>query len=247
MSVNPALIHISDPHTHGGQAMLFPAPFQGESFLASREGMQMDIDQVLTPSKRWSAKGTVFLSNVRLVFVADQPDPLSGLAAFDLPLVYIRNDSLRQPIFGCNNLTGECWPAVEGGGPAGTLPPHKWTLYFLEGGIGTLYPLYYTLVERAREAFARAAEHRAMGGDEGAEGSGWREEMSDPLPAPLAEGLASRAFVDPHDPSTIYLTQPTGGSERLQRPRYEERYAASYGEDEQYEDLDPMHRREQQQ
>ena len=190
------------------------------------------------PCVRWSSKGTVFLSNVRLVFVADVPDPISGLAAFDFPLVYIRNDSLRQPIFTCNNLTGECWPAADGGGPAGHLPPHKWTLYFLEGGIGTLYPLYYTLVERAREAFARAAEQRAM--DEAdSEGGGWREEMRDPLPSSLAEGIASRAFVDPNDPSTIYLTQPTSESQRLARPRYEEKYASTYGEDEQYEDIEP--------
>jgi hypothetical protein len=237
MSANPALMPIHDA-LHG--SILFPAPFQGESFLASRQGMQFDIESVLTTSKKWSAKGTMFLSNVRMVFVADAPDPVSGLAAFDLPLVYIRNDSLKQPIFGCNNLTGECWPAVEGGGPAGNLAPHAFSLYFLQGGIGTFYPLYYLLVEKARDAFSRSAAQRAM---EGEEGSGWREEMRDPLPAPLAESLASRAYVDPNDPSKIYLTQPTEGSERINRPRYEEKYAATYGEDEQYEDLDPAQRR----
>lgn len=29
-----------------------------------------------------------------------------GLVGFDFPLVYIRADTLNQPIFGCNNLTG---------------------------------------------------------------------------------------------------------------------------------------------
>ena len=48
------------------------------------------------------------------------------------------------------------WPAVEGGGPAGTLPPHAFKIYFKEGGIGTFYPLYYTLAERAKQAFAAA-------------------------------------------------------------------------------------------
>lgn len=74
---------------------------------------------------------------------------------------------------------------------------------------------------------------------EGTQRRGWREEMRDPLPASTAEGLASRAFVDPNDPSTIYLTQPTSEGQRLARPRYEEKYAASYGEDEEYEDLEP--------
>ena len=70
---------------------------------------------------------------------ADRP----GLHAFELPLAYLRGDKFNQPIFGCNNLSGECWPAVEGGGPAGGMPPHKFALYFKEGGVGTFLPLYF--------------------------------------------------------------------------------------------------------
>lgn len=44
------------------------------------------------------------------------------------------------------------WPAVEGGGPAGGLPPHHFKVLFKEGGIGTFYPLYYALADRARRA-----------------------------------------------------------------------------------------------
>ena len=54
----------------------------------------------------------------------------AGLHAFELPLAYLRGDKFNQPIFGCNNLSGECWPAVAGGGPAGGMPPHKFALYF---------------------------------------------------------------------------------------------------------------------
>jgi fructose 1,6-bisphosphatase len=43
---------------------------------------------------------------MRLVFVADQADPGSGLRAFDIPLVYITADRFNQPVFVCNNLTG---------------------------------------------------------------------------------------------------------------------------------------------
>jgi hypothetical protein len=45
---------------------------------------------------------------MRMVFVANKADEL-GLVAFDFPLVYLRNDKLNQPIFGCNNLQGD-WP-----------------------------------------------------------------------------------------------------------------------------------------
>lgn len=57
---------------------------------------------------RWtSRRGRLFLSNIRLVYLADQADAGSGLACFDFPLVYINRDSLNQPIFGSNNISGE--------------------------------------------------------------------------------------------------------------------------------------------
>ena len=31
----------------------------------------------------------------------------AGLAAFDLPLPFIKADKFNQPIFGCNNLSGK--------------------------------------------------------------------------------------------------------------------------------------------
>jgi len=55
---------------------------------------------------RWSPKGSLWLTNLRMVFVADQSDSGSGLRAFDIPLVYITADRFNQPIFVCNNLTG---------------------------------------------------------------------------------------------------------------------------------------------
>lgn len=55
---------------------------------------------------RWSTAGALYLSNIRLVFVAEKADA-SGLAGFDIPLVYICKEKLNQPIFGCNNLAGK--------------------------------------------------------------------------------------------------------------------------------------------
>ena len=62
---------------------------------------------VVLAGTRWSPKGSLWLTNLRMVFVADQSDPGSGLRAFDIPLVYITADRFNQPIFVCNNLTGE--------------------------------------------------------------------------------------------------------------------------------------------
>ena len=72
----------------------------------------------------------LYLTNLRLVFVAKQADAASGmlsaeftdtkikgtaelrtgvsagLVSFELPLAYIRKDKFNQPIFACNNLSG---------------------------------------------------------------------------------------------------------------------------------------------
>ncbi|GAX82994.1 hypothetical protein CEUSTIGMA_g10421.t1 [Chlamydomonas eustigma] len=223
MAANPALVQTPEG--------LVPAPFPNESFLLKRDGIMLELDGVRTTNGKWNSKGSVFVSNIRLVFIAEKADT-SGLTGFDLPLVYIFKDSLVQPIFSCNNLKGELWPAVDGGGPAGSLPPHKFIMYFKEGGIGTFFPLYYTLAERAKRVWS---QNEPSGTPRPQQEPGWR----DPNPSSFAESLISRAFVDPNDPSTLYLSeQPAPESQRLpDRPKY----AANYGHDEVYEDMVPGH------
>lgn len=215
MAANPALVQAAT-----GEMM--PAPFPDEQFVLRRPGCGFEIDGVRTASGKWSATGTVYASNVRLVFLADKPDA-SGLAGFDLPLVYITADKLNQPIFGCNNLSGRVWPAVDGGGPAGALPPHDWKVKFKAGGIGTLWPLYYALAQRAR----RAAAANAAAGAAGPAAAPAPSSQPGQEAADVAT-MAQAAFVDPSDPSTVYITQPVGEAQRLkERPRY----AANYGKD----------------
>lgn len=208
MAANPALVR-----TATGEMM--PAPFANEAFILRRPGCGFEIDGVRTRKGTWSSKGCVYLSNVRLVFLADKPDE-SGLVGFDLPLVYITGDKLNQPIFGCNNLAGRVWPAAEGGGPAGSLPPHDWKILFKNGGIGTLYPLYYALAQRAKR------------------GQGAPKEVGLPEVQEEMAKMANTAFVDPNDPTTVYLTQPVGEDQRLKE---QPKYAATYGANEKYEPM----------
>lgn len=147
-----------------------------------------------------------------MVFVAKSPDS-SGLEAFDIPLLYIRNDAFNQPIFGCNHLAGECWPVAADGGPGGSLPPHTYRINFLEGGIGTILPLYYRFLK-----LVRAAEHDRRA----------REELANHS---IMSDQTSQAFVDPNDPTRIFLTQPVGPETRLPNAPV---YAANYGQDEEY-------------
>ena len=150
-----------------------------------------------------------------MVFVANEPDT-SGLQAVDLPLVYIRSDKFNQPIFGCNNLSGECWPVAAEGGPTGSLPPYPYKLFFLQGGVGTFLPLYFRFMAAARQA-ERA---QRLAGTQEAEVQQVHESMNP-------------AFVDPNDPTSIFLTQPVAAT-TAQPPRY----AANYGADEAYQPYD---------
>lgn len=97
MAGNPALVQTATG--------LMPAPFQGEWISAERKGVDVSV-RGLGPSK-WSQRGSVYLSNFRMVFVSDRLDTSTGLHAVDLPLVYLVDASFNQPILGCNNLSGE--------------------------------------------------------------------------------------------------------------------------------------------
>lgn len=151
-----------------------------------------------------------------MVFIAKHEDHVGGLLAFDLPLLYIRNDQFNQPIFGCNNLAGECWPVSPDGGPGGSLPPYKWKLNFLTGGVGTLLPIYYRFMKAVREA-----EHDRKRAEELANHG-------------VVKQTVNHAFVDPNDPTTLYLTQAVGEDARLPNVPV---YAANYGSNESYAPL----------
>ncbi|KAK7840993.1 hypothetical protein CFP56_016016 [Quercus suber] len=54
------------------------------------------------------AKGTIYLSNIRMVFVANKP--VGNVTAFDIPLLYVHGEKFNQPIFFCNNISGQVEP-----------------------------------------------------------------------------------------------------------------------------------------
>lgn len=58
------------------------------------------------PLRRWQAKGSLWLSDVRMVLVAAAAAGADGLTAFDIPLAYVNHDQFNQPVFGCNHLSG---------------------------------------------------------------------------------------------------------------------------------------------
>ncbi|KFM24130.1 hypothetical protein F751_1395 [Auxenochlorella protothecoides] len=96
MAANPPLVESPQG--------LVPAPYASEWIGLARSGVDIRIDGHPQGPDRWDRRGTIFITNLRMVFVAEVPDAATGLVAYDLPLSYITQHSFHQPILGCNNL-----------------------------------------------------------------------------------------------------------------------------------------------
>lgn len=150
----------------------------------------------------------MFLTNYRLVFVAEKPKP--DLYAVEIPLLFVKQENVSQPIFGANNLSGLCKPVDA---PPDATQQLKWKVSFINGGLGTLVPLFYsalTYLRRATENAAARAQEQA---------------------APLADGVAAAvatqpppfmqtALVDPSDPTKIYLTSQVPTEQAAAPPKF---------------------------
>ena len=104
--------------------------------------------------------------------------------AFDLPLSLISNESFEQPIFGANYITGKCKPLLN------SLPGDiTFKIWLMNGGCGTFAPAYLKMVASCRRNRGRGAEQSVINSYQN---SGGRK----------------TAYIDPNDPSVIYLQQP---------------------------------------
>ncbi|KAK6931949.1 hypothetical protein RJ641_001573 [Dillenia turbinata] len=149
------------------------------------------------------ARGTIYLSNIRMVFVANKP--VGNFYAFDMPLLYVHHEKFNQPIFHCNNISGQVEPVVPDDQHRALYSTHSFKIMFKEGGCGTFIPLFFNLIQSVRQynqQFAAGAEARV-----------------DPLQAaqtPVDE-MMRHAYVDPNDPTRIFLQQPSSESQLRRR------------------------------
>ena len=160
-----------------------PMLIQGEHFLLSRRGMTCEISVPGLPTLKGS--GELTLTTIRMVFIVSKKVALGDgmfFEAFDLPLTTLSAEKFNQPIFGANNLTGTVQPVVGGGLPG----PAAFKLTFREGGCGTF--LYFFL-----RALRELRGGRSVLGGMASSGSLRTE---------------SAAFVDPNDPTVIFVVQP---------------------------------------
>ncbi|KAL5724541.1 hypothetical protein ACHQM5_007786 [Ranunculus cassubicifolius] len=201
MAVNPQLL------SNG-----MPVPFVNEMFVLARDGVEFHIDKIPDGPHggHVKAKGIIYLSNIRMVFVANKP--VAHFTAFDMPLLFVRGEKFNQPIFMCNNISGLVEPVVPDGQHRALYSTHTFKILFKDGGCGTFVPLFLNLIASVRQysQYSNAAPQTEAA------------PRVDPLQAgqtPVDE-MMRHAYVDPNDPTKIYLQQPSSESQ-LRRRTYQ--------------------------
>jgi hypothetical protein len=196
MSINPVL-------ARDGSNELFPMPMVGETFLLRRGDMYLNadvwqgppptpglLDWLLgshRPKVRLTGYGVLFLTTLRMVFVVTSGPSPPDFGSLEISFSHLdmydekTMPQFQQPAFGANYLEGrsKCTAAGE---------TCSWQVTFRSGGCGTFLPVFYNLIE---------SELRR------------RSSSRSPVPpAPSHVTTAPVAFIDPADPSLVYLTQP---------------------------------------
>eukprot|EP00696_Hemimastix_kukwesjijk_P011245 gnl/Hemi2/24123_TR8097_c0_g1_i1.p1 gnl/Hemi2/24123_TR8097_c0_g1~~gnl/Hemi2/24123_TR8097_c0_g1_i1.p1 ORF type:complete len:202 (-),score=26.17 gnl/Hemi2/24123_TR8097_c0_g1_i1:54-659(-) len=160
-----------------------PVPLPGEFFRLTQNDVEFSVESgngYPGSSSNYSGLGTLFLSDQRLVYVRDPAvDPDNTCDSFVLPLRSLSNINLNQPLWGCNNITGEVLPIPDGG----LLGTGQFRLAFKEGGIGVFVRV---LVEAVKAARAPPVAQTAA-----------------------ALGLQNQAFFDPDNPMEVILPAVT--------------------------------------
>ena len=107
----------------------------------------------------------------------------SAFKAFDLPLALTFNEGFEQPIFGANYIKGTCKPLIN-------LPGNvNFKIWFMSGGCGTFAPAYLKMVYSMRMNRNRGIDQQMQRNIE-------------------SGNFGKTAYIDPNDPSVIYLQQP---------------------------------------
>ena len=125
-----------------------------------------------------------------MVFVPTKPT--STIQAVEIPLLFIREEKINQPIFNANSLSGLVIPVDA---PPNSSERIKWKLSFTNGGMGTLVPLFYAALEYLRVSSRR--RHEAP-----------PEQQMPEAPKPEPPSFVQTALLDPNDPTKVYLVSP---------------------------------------
>eukprot|EP00897_Mesotaenium_endlicherianum_P011078 jgi/Mesen1/999/ME000120S00154 len=208
MAANPLLQHDGTP-----------VPFISEMMVLAREHIEFQGSNLPSvPGGKWSARGILYLTSVRMVFVASKPTP--PIVAFDMPLLYVHGEKFNQPIFACNNLSARVTPQQQQQQQASD-GPIEFKVLFKEGGVGTFIPVFFGLLRSLRATAQQQQAAHAAHVSYAAQTPGASPPVS-PLPSqqPPVEDMIRHAYVDPNDPTRLYLQQPREDEVANRRQNY---------------------------
>ncbi|CAD8113032.1 unnamed protein product [Paramecium sonneborni] len=160
-----------------------PLKVDQEFFILHRNEMEGDFK--IENRGKFKAKGRVFLTTCRIVFV-NQNYQKDSFKSFDIPLAYLSAEKFEQPLFGNNYFEGIVDPLYN------LLPGRtKFKLWFQAGGCDRFLKIVVGLLAHIRR-------YRNQG-----------QRVPD---ARVLENFARKQcqiIIDPNDPSIIYVQQPT--------------------------------------
>ena len=156
-----------------------PYRIEGEYFVMKRKGIEFEFK--VENGNKYTGKGNMILTTSRIICVNNKNS--SGFKSFDLPLALISGEDFKQPIFGANYICGNCKPLM------GSLPGIiKFKIWFMEGGCGTFAPTFLKMCKNIHKSKNRSVDQTVIN--------------------QLQNGQYKAAYVDPSDPSVMYLQQP---------------------------------------
>lgn len=155
-----------------------PCRVEGEFFIMKRDNVEFEMK--VDKGNKYTAKGYMILTTARIVCV--NKDLKSLFKSFDLPLALMRSETFEQPIFGSNYISLTCKPLLN------ILPGEvKTKIWFYSGGCGTFVPAFFNVLTNVRKN--KGADSKLLN--------------------MVSNGVfAKNSYIDPNDPSVIYLEQP---------------------------------------
>ncbi|OQR90820.1 hypothetical protein ACHHYP_05220 [Achlya hypogyna] len=166
------------PQLFSDKGKSLPLANTDEVFILERPAIAF---QCIVDGEKFKGNGRIYITTQRLVFCADKGSDQHGrnFQAYEIPLDNITENKFNQPIFGSCNITGDVIPVGTAEGTVAT--PNQWKLSFNNGGTGTFLPVFLRLMEHHK----RAGEVDETFADK-----------------------QRKAYVDPNDPTVIYVSQP---------------------------------------
>jgi hypothetical protein len=160
-----------------------PFRLQDEYVLLERRGAEIEIK---IPNKSsLTAKGKIFLTTARLVFVSKN-FTTDKFKSFDMPIISLSRIEFKQPVFGSNYLQFQCRPINA------TLPQVAAVkIWFTEGGCDKFLRSFEHVSKQVNEQRRNRTMNQNLYNN-------WREGFFN----------SNKAFYDPSDPTVVLTEQP---------------------------------------